>query len=109
MRGFSNIEHVEHGLLAEEHEAADAFFVFGGHLHFAEGLFGFEEGFGFDEELVFFFEFGCLHLLQVFFEAFEAFFDLAEVADHEIEFDVLNVAEGIDGMDEWNVVALKGA
>jgi len=34
---------------------------------------------------------------------------LAEVADHEIEFDILDVAEGVDGMDQRNIVALKGA
>ena len=61
------------------------------------------------QELVFFFEFRRLHFLQIFFEAFEAFFDLAQIADHQIELDVLDIAQGIDGADVRNGVVLKRA
>ena len=62
------------------------------------------------QQLEFFFELGRLHLLQVFFHALQPFFDLAEIADHEIEFDILDVAQRIDsptcGM-EWIIESAK--
>ena len=106
---LADVEHVEHRLLTQKHEAAQTLFVIGRHLHFAEGLFGFEKGFGFDEQLVFFFQLRRLHLLQIFFQTFEPFLDLAEIADHEIELDILDVAQRIDGADVRNLIAFKGA
>ena len=106
-RALADVEHVEHRLLAQEHEAADALLVFGRHFHFAQRLFGFEVGLGFDQQLVFFFQFRRLHLLQVFFQALQSFFDLAKIADHEIELDVLDVAQRIDRADVRNLIAFK--
>ena len=60
-------------------------------------------------KLVFFFEFGRSHLLQIFFQALETLFDLAEVADHQVEFDVLDVAQRIDRADVRDGVVFKGA
>ena len=37
--------------------------------------------------------------LEVFLEAFEALFNLGKVADHQVEFDIFYVAQGIDGAD----------
>jgi len=93
---LANVEHVEHRLLAQEHEAANALLVVGRDLHFAQRLFGFEKSFGLDEQLVFFFQFGRLHLLQIFFQALQPLFDLAEVAHHQVELDVPDVAQRID-------------
>ena len=59
-------------------------------------------GVGALEQFEFFFQFRRLHLLQIFFQALETFFDLAEIADHEIELDVLDVAQGIDLRHERN-------
>ena len=98
-RGFADVEHVENRLFAEEHESADALLVLGSHLHLAQWLFGSKMRVGALQQLEFFLEFGSLHLLQIFFETLEAFFDLAEIADHQIEFDILDVAEGIDPAD----------
>jgi len=44
------------------------------------------------EQLEFFFQIGGAHLLQVFFHALQTFFNLAKIADHQIELDVLDVA-----------------
>ena len=54
------------------------------------------------QQLVFFFEFRRLHLLEIFFETLQPFLDLAEVADHEIEFHILDVAQRIDFASMWN-------
>ena len=54
-------------------------------------------------------EFRRLHLLQVFFQTLEPFFDLAEIADHEIELDILDVAQRIDGADMRNRIVFKSA
>jgi hypothetical protein len=44
-----------------------------------------------------------------FFQALQPLFDLAQIADHEIEIDVLNVAQWIDRADMRNRVVLKRA
>ena len=48
------------------------------------------------QQLEFFFEFRRLHLLEIFFQALQPLFDLAEIADHQVELDILDVAQGID-------------
>ena len=47
--------------------------------------------------------------LQIFFEALKPLFHLRQIADHQVEFDVLDVAQGIDGADMRNRIVLEGA
>ena len=56
-------------------------------------------GFGLDQQLIFLLQIWRAHFLEVFFQALQPFFDLAEIADHEVEFDILDVAQGIDRAD----------
>jgi hypothetical protein len=60
-------------------------------------LVGLEAGFALFEQLEFAVELGILDLLAVFFEALEAFFDHYQVAEDQLGFDIVHVAEGIDG------------
>ena len=94
--GLADVEDVENRLLAQEHEPAKAFLVFRRHFHFAQWLFRSQVRVGALEQLEFFFEFRRLHLLEIFFEALEPLFDLAKIADHQVELDVLDVAQRID-------------
>ena len=48
------------------------------------------------EEFEFFLELRRLHLFQIFFNALQAFFNLSQIADHQIEFDILDVAQRIN-------------
>ena len=66
------------------------------HFHFAQRLVGFHMYLGTLQQLKLFFELGGLHLLQIFFQPLQAFFDLAEIADQQIELHVLDVAQRID-------------
>ena len=51
------------------------------------------------EQLVFFFQLGGAHLLQVFFQALESLLHLAKIVDDQVEVDVLDVAQRIDRAD----------
>ena len=95
-RRLADVQHVENRLLAEEHEALDALLVFGGHLHFAQRLVGFHLRLGALQQLEFFFEFRRLHLLEIFFQTLQPLFDLPQIADQQIEFHVLDVAQRIN-------------
>ena len=64
---------------------------------------------GLDQKLVFFLKLRRAHFLQIFDEAFEALFDLAEVADHQVEFDILDIAQRVDGADMRDRIVFKGA
>src|SRR5581483_4429694 len=106
---FADVQHIENRLLAEEHEASNTLLVFRSHLHFTDWLLRLQVRFGTLQELKFFFQFRRLHLLEIFFQALQTFFDLTEIADHEVEFDVLDIAQRIDGTDVWNGVVFEGA
>ena len=95
--------------MREKHEALDELFLFRSHLQLAQRLLLFEGIFGAQQKGVFALQLGGAHLLEVFFDALQALFDLGEVADHEVEFDVLDVAQGVDGADVGNGVVLEGA
>jgi len=60
------------------------------------------------EQVELFFEFRRLHLLQVFFQALQPLFDLAQIADHEVKLDILNIAQRIDGSDVRDCGIVKG-
>ncbi len=68
--GFSQVQDIQHGLLGQELEAADALFVVGVEFQFTERLVGFDGGFALLEEFEFAIEFGILDLLAIFVEAF---------------------------------------
>ena len=55
------------------------------------------------------FQFAGAALFQILLDALEAFFHLGEIADHQVEFDVLHVAQRIDGSDVWNGIVFEGA
>ena len=61
------------------------------------------------QQIKFFFQLGGAHLLQIFFHALQALFDLAEIADHQIELDILDVAQRIDRADVGDGSVFKGA
>ena len=95
--------------MREEHEALDELLFFRRHFQFAQGLFFFKRIFGAQKQRLLALQFAGAALLQVLFHALEAFFDLGEIADHQVEFDVLDVAQRIDGADVRNGVVFKGA
>ncbi len=107
LRALADVQHIKNRLLAQEHESAKALFIFRRHFHFAQRTFGFDLCFGALEQLEFFFQIGGAHLLQIFFHALNAFFNLAEIADHQIEFDVLNIAQRINRSGVRNGVVLE--
>ena len=106
---LADIEHVEDWLLAQKHKAAQALLILGRHLHFAERLFHSQMSIGPLEQLKFFFELRRLHLLQIFFQALQAFLDLSKIADHQVELDVLDIAQRIDRADMRNGRIVEGA
>ena len=61
------------------------------------------------QKIKFFFQIGSAHLLQVFFQALQPFFDLPQVTDHQVEIDVLDVAKWIDRPDVRNGRIIEGA
>ena len=93
---LADVERVEHGLLAEEHEAAHALAVLGGELQLAQRALLLQLRLGAQDEVVLALQLGVAHLLEVFFQALRALFDLAQIADHEVELDVAGVAQGVD-------------
>ena len=64
--------------------------------HLAQRLVGFHLHLGALQQFEFFFEFRRLHLLEIFFQPLQPFFDLPKIADQQIEFHVLDVAQRID-------------
>ncbi len=60
-----------------------------------------------DQQLVFFFQFRRLHLLQVFFQPLQPLLDLAKIADHQVELDILDVAQRVDRPDVRNGIVFK--
>ncbi len=75
-RGLANVQHVEDRLLAEEHEAAQPFLIFGSHLHFAQRFFVAQVHVGTLDQLELFLEIRRLHLLEIFFQTLQPLFDL---------------------------------
>ena len=61
------------------------------------------------QQLEFSLQVGRAHLLEILFHALHAFFNLPQIADHKVEFDVLNVAQGVNGSDVRNRIVFKGA
>jgi hypothetical protein len=100
---------IEDGLLREELEALDELLLVGGHVEFAKRFLLFEGFFGTEKKSLLALELAGAALLEVFFETFEALLDLAEVADDEVEVDVLDVAEGVDGAYVGDGIVLEGA
>ena len=106
---FADVDDVEHGPLREKHEALDELLFLVGHFEFSEREFRLEGFFGAEKESLFAFEFAGAALLEVLLEALEALLNLAEVADDQIEIDVLDVAQGIDRADVGDGIVLEGA
>ena len=61
------------------------------------------------EQVMFALDLRRLHLLQVFLHALQALLDLAQIVDDEVEVDVLDVAQRIDGADVRDGVVFEGA
>ncbi len=64
---------------------------------------------GADQQVVLAFDLVRLHLLAVFFDALQALLDLSEIVHDEVEVDVFDVAQGVDGPDVSNRVVLEDA
>src|SRR5450432_182919 len=105
---LADVQYVENGFLTQEHEASNQLFLVSSDCHFAQRLFGFEVGFGALEQSEFLFQLGRAALFQVFFQALQAFFRLAEVADDEVEVNVLDVAQRIVFSDVRNGGIVEG-
>ena len=88
-----DVQHIKNRLFTEEHESAQALLVLRRHLHLAQRPFGFELRLGALQQIEFFFEIRSAHFLQIFLHPLEPLLDLAEIADHEIEFDILDIAQ----------------
>ena len=52
--------------------------------------------FGPFKQIKFFFKIYRAHLFQIFLDALQPFFNLAEITDHQVEIDVFNIAQRID-------------
>ena len=94
---FTEVQHVEYGLLREKLEAAQAFFLLGVELQLPQRLVRFQGGFALLEQLEFAVQLGVLDLLAVLFQALEALFHHQQVAEHQLHLDVFQVAHRIDG------------
>ena len=94
---FADIEHVEHRLLREELEAADALLVIGIELQLAQRLVGFEQRLAFHQQLEFAVELGILDLLAIFVQALQALLHHHEVAEDQLGLDVFQIAQRVHG------------
>src|SRR5689334_8885161 len=62
-----------------------------------------------DQQFVFALELSCFHFLKIFFQAFQAFLNLAEITNNQIEVDVLDIAQRVDLTDMRNRGIIKCA
>src|SRR2546422_739623 len=108
-RRLADIKHIQNGFLAEEHEAAESLLVLACHFHFTQRALGFKMRLSALEQFVFFFQFGRAQFLEIFFQALKTLFDLAEVTDHQVEFDILDIAQGIDRANVRDCGVVEGA
>ena len=102
LRAFSHVEDIKNRLLTQEHESAQTLLVFGRHFHFSQWPLGSQVRIGSLQQVEFFFQLWSAHLLQIFFQTLQPLFDLAKIADHEVEIYVLDIAKRIDRPDVRN-------
>ena len=86
-----------------------SFFSSGGHLQLAQREFLFEGLLGAEQQSLFALQVAGASFFEVLFQAFQALLNLRQVADHQVELDVFDVAQGIDGADMGNRIVLEGA
>ena len=106
---FADIQRIQNRLLRQEHEALDKLLLVGRHLQFAQRLLLFQRLFRAQQQGLFAFQLAGAALLQILFHAFQTFFDLRKVADHQVEFNVLDVAQRVDGPYMGNGVVFERA
>ncbi len=106
---LADIEHVEYRLLGEKHKASDQLLLLGRHLQLAQRLLLFESLFRAQQQSLFVLKIVGAPFLEIFFQALQTLFHLGQVADHQIEFDVLDIAKGIDGANVRNRFVFEGA
>ena len=92
---LAQVQHVEHGLLGQELEAAQALLVLAFEFELAQRLVLLEHGLGAHQEFELAVELGVLDLLAILFEPLQALLDHHEVAEDEFGFDVLQIAHGV--------------
>ena len=92
---FAQVQHVEHRLLREELEAADALLVVVIDLHRAKRLVFFEGRFAALQQIELAVLFGVLQLLAVLLQAVQALFDDEKIAEDELGLHVDLVADWI--------------
>ena len=86
-----------------------SFFSSGSHLQFTQRKFLFQRLLGADQQRLFVLQFAGAAFLEILFQPLQPLFHLRQVADHQIEFDVLDVAQRIDGADMRDRVVFKSA
>ena len=107
-RALGDIQHVEHRLLREEGEAADQLLFLGRHFHLAKRDLFLQRFLGAKQQRILLHQFIGLLLLEIFFQPLQPLFDLREIGNHQVELDVLDVAQRIDLADVGNGIVFKG-
>ena len=65
--------------------------------------------FGAFQQIKFLLQLCGAHFFQILFQALQPLFDLTQITDHKVEFDVPDVAQGIDGSDMRDRRIFEGA
>ncbi len=103
------IQRVKDRLLREELKAANQLLLLCGHLEFAQRLLRFQRFFAIAARALFLFEIRGSHLLQILLQPLQALLDLRQVRNHQIEFDILDIAQRIDRSHVRNRVVFESA
>ena len=106
---FADVECIQNGLLREEHEALDELLLVGRHLQFAKRLLFLKRIFRAEKQRLLALQVAGAALLQVFFESIKTLFHLGQIAEHQIEFNALDVPQRVDRPHMRNGVVLEGA
>ena len=95
----AQIQHVEHRLAREKHEAGEHLLLFGLEFEFAQRRFRFERLAAAQQHLQFGFEQRVFLLFQILFDAFDALGRLLEIVEDQLDVDALDIAHRIERAD----------
>ncbi len=98
VRGFvvTEIQHVEHRLASEKLKAAEHLQLFRFEVEFAQRRFALERFATPGQNLQLSFEYRLFLFLQIFFHALDSFGGLFQIVQHQLDFNALDIAQGIE-------------
>ncbi len=94
---FSQIQHVEHRFEGKKRETTNSLGLIGSKIELAQRLLLIERNLADLQDLKLFFEGRILEFLDVLFQALQPLLDHGEVGEDQLQFDVFDVALGVNG------------